>query len=79
MPNLRSILVIAIPVAITVFLFTIADSGSGLWTAAWISLIACMAATAWIAWTSIRETSFREMSLPIVVTLLLFLTGIGAA
>ncbi len=78
MPNLRSILVIAIPVAITTFLFISADSGSDLWTAAWVGFSICMAIVAWFAWTSVKETSLLEMALPISITLLLFLSSIGA-
>ncbi len=79
MRNQQTFIVVASAAAITVALFLSADQGSGLWTAAWIGLLVCMAATTWFAWASIRETSFREMSLPILFTLLLFLTGIGAA
>lgn len=78
MPNRPSFILIASAAAITGFLFLSADQGPGLWTAAWISLIVCIAALAWVARTAIRETSLRDMTLPITITLLLFLSGIVA-
>jgi len=78
MRNRLPFIVVVLAAAITSFLFISADSGSDLWTAAWVGFSICMAIIVWVARTSIRETSLREMALPISITLLLFLSGIGA-